>query len=224
MKIHENELPLFPLHTVLFPQTRLHLHISERRYLGMIQGCLEEDLPFGVVRLRDGLEAVGRTPLNAIGTIARIIYVARLSEGRMYITVTGVTRFRVLEHFDNRSYSTARIQLLPDLQVDLDESECAARCVVQRYREYIAAFPAIEEINKEPKKELQLPQDPTLLSYSIAARLPISLSDKQALLETPTTVQRLHREMDFLARELQLLPLVLERCVQIRDQGSFSLN
>ena len=225
LKIHENELPLFPLNTVLFPQARLTLHIFEPRYLEMIERCLEEDLAFGVVLIQEGLEVGGPAIPHDTGTIARIIDVARLADGRMNIIVAGITRFKLVEHLNDHAYATARIQLLADENVDLKKSERAAHSAAERFREYAAAVRTIAETDEDSEKEeLELPKDPTVLSYSIAASLPISMSDKQTLLATPTTVQRLNRETTFLERELELLRLVSERSERVRDQGSFSLN
>ena len=50
------ELPLFPLQTVLFPYAEQYLHIFEERYQEMVQLCLKEDRPFGVVLIRSGSE------------------------------------------------------------------------------------------------------------------------------------------------------------------------
>jgi len=70
------ELPLFPLNTVLYPGTPLYLHIFEPRYQRMINLCLNEHRPFGVVLIRHGQEALG--PLAEpyrIGCTADIIRV-----------------------------------------------------------------------------------------------------------------------------------------------------
>ena len=53
------ELPLFPLNTVLFPGMPLNLHIFEERYKRMMQACIESSKPFGVVLIKQGLEAHG---------------------------------------------------------------------------------------------------------------------------------------------------------------------
>ena len=225
VKILESDLPLFPLNTVLFPQARLPLQIFEPRYREMIDRCLAEDLAFGVVLIQEGDEVGAPATPHDIGTIARIVDVARLADGRMNINVAGITRFKLLERSTERAYLTGRIQLLPDEDVDLAKTERTARRTAQLFKEYVAALHSIAEgENDETKEEVQLPKDPTVLSYSIAASLPISLSDKQTLLVTPTTIQRLRRETVFLERELQLLRLVSEKSDQIRDQGSFSLN
>ena len=51
------ELPLFPLPVVLFPGVPLPLHIFEQRYRLMIGRCIEEQKPFGVVLIREGVES-----------------------------------------------------------------------------------------------------------------------------------------------------------------------
>ena len=46
-------IPLFPLNAILFPGMTLPLHIFEERYRIMVARCLEENLPFGVVLIRE---------------------------------------------------------------------------------------------------------------------------------------------------------------------------
>jgi Lon protease-like protein len=50
------DVPLFPLHTVLFPDGLLPLKIFEARYLDMARECLREKTPFGVCLLKSGGE------------------------------------------------------------------------------------------------------------------------------------------------------------------------
>ncbi len=225
MKILERGLPLFLLNTVLFPQARLPLHVFEPRYREMIDRCLKEDLALGILLIKEGDEVGGPATPHAIGTIARIVDVARLADGRMNIIVAGVTRFELHEQFSDRAYLTGRVRLLPDENVDLKKSERVARRTARLFREYAAAIRSVAELDEGAEnQELELPKDPTVLSYAIAAGLPISMSDKQTLLATPTTIQRLRREAAYLERELQLLRLVSEKSERIRDQGSFSVN
>ncbi len=225
MKILERDLPLFSLNTVLFPQARLPLQIFEPRYREMIERCLAEDLAFGILLIKEGDEVGAAVLPHTIGTIARIVDVARLADGRMNIIVAGITRFELLERSTDRAYLTGSIRLLSDENVDLRKAERAARRVAQLFQSYANALRKITEMDEDSaKEELQLAKDPTVLSYAIAASLPISLLDKQALLATATTIQRLQREVAILERELELLRLVSDKSEQIRDQGTFSLN
>ena len=66
-------LPLFPLHTVLFPEATLALQIFEPRYREMIGRCLAHDEPFGVVLILDGEEVGGPAVPRKVGTEAAII-------------------------------------------------------------------------------------------------------------------------------------------------------
>ena len=72
------EIPLFPLGTVLFSGARLSLQIFEPRYLDLVGRCMKTDSGFGVVLIRDGAEArrsVEQAPpsLFEVGTYARIV-------------------------------------------------------------------------------------------------------------------------------------------------------
>ena len=227
MKILESDFPLFPLNTVLFPQARLPLQIFEPRYREMIDRCLKEDLAFGVLLIKEGAEVGGPATPYQIGTVARIVDSARSPDGKMNIVVAGIMRFKLLEQFNDHSYMTGRIELLADENINLNVVERDARHVTQAFKDYVALVRRVASFDDELEHDaddLELPQDPILLSYTIAMSLPISMTDKQSLLESSTTRKRLNRELLMINRELGLLRLVTEKSDRIRDQGSFSLN
>lgn len=94
------EIPLFPLHPVLFPGGRLPLQIFEPRYMDMVVRCMRENAPFGVVLIRSGSDArlapESRQPeIFDVGTEARIVDFNQLSNGRLGIIVEGGRKFRV---------------------------------------------------------------------------------------------------------------------------------
>lgn len=89
-------LPLFPLHTVLFPGCQLDLQIFEARYLDMISRCMKQGEGFGVVCIVEGDEvgeAVER--IAQIGCEARITDFQQRPNGLLGIRVQGGRRFRV---------------------------------------------------------------------------------------------------------------------------------
>ena len=99
-------LPLFPLRLVLFPGQVLPLHIFEPRYRLMINHCVDEGQPFGVVLMHedspDWRHYSGEVTLpHDVGTTAHIRQVERLPNGRLNIITVGLHRFRVRQlHFD----------------------------------------------------------------------------------------------------------------------------
>ncbi len=88
-------LPLFPLHTVLFPGGPLALRIFEPRYLDMVRRCFREQAEFGVVLLIAGAEAGVADTIASIGTTARLVDFDPLPDGLLGITCVGGRRFRL---------------------------------------------------------------------------------------------------------------------------------
>ena len=82
---------------MLFPDAAIPLQVFEDRYKLMVQRCLEGDSEFGVVLIKSGSEVGGPAEPHSVGTVARIIDVERLDEGRMRIAVAGRERFRIEE-------------------------------------------------------------------------------------------------------------------------------
>ncbi len=111
-------LPLFPLRLVLFPGQVLPLHIFEPRYRMMINQCVEEELPFGVVLMRedtpDWRDYNGDVELPyEIGTTAHIRRMERLADGRLNIITLGLHRFRVRKLRFDMPYLQGDVEAFP---------------------------------------------------------------------------------------------------------------
>jgi Lon protease-like protein len=89
------EVPLFPLHTVLFPGGPLALRIFEPRYLDMVSECLRNDQAFGVCLIQSGNEAGTAASPHLTGTFARIVDWHSGDDGLLSITARGEERFHV---------------------------------------------------------------------------------------------------------------------------------
>lgn len=92
-------LPLFPLHTVLFPGGYLPLRVFEQRYRTMVRCCREQGAPFGVVTLLSGDEVrqnhSSPETFHAAGTLSRIDGVTSMHSGLEMIHCLGKERFRI---------------------------------------------------------------------------------------------------------------------------------
>ena len=179
-------LPLFPLNLVLFPGMPLPLHIFEERYKAMISECLETQMPFGVVLIRDGLEVGEPAEPFMTGTSARILRVDHLEDGRMNILTQGESRFQVMEITQNVPHVVGKIQYLVEEPGDspsevLDE-------VVQGYSAYLRN---VEALSGGWTANAQPPRDPVLISYAVAGSLELPTSVRQQILESETASQRL---------------------------------
>jgi len=89
------DVPLFPLHTVLFPGGPLELRIFEPRYLDMVSECLRSEQSFGVCLIQSGQEAGEAARPHLTGTFARIVDWQRGDNGLLSISARGDKRFHV---------------------------------------------------------------------------------------------------------------------------------
>ncbi|MFL0798052.1 MAG: LON peptidase substrate-binding domain-containing protein [Cellvibrionaceae bacterium] len=92
-------LPLFPLHSILFPGCSLPLQIFEQRYLELIKNTLKDNRTFGIVPIKHGSEVGGvgkKIPeIYMLGTEVEITDWTQLSNGLLGVTVSAKRRFRV---------------------------------------------------------------------------------------------------------------------------------
>ena len=196
-------IPLFPLGLVLFPHMPLPLHIFEERYRVMMRDCQENGTGFGIVGLQDGLESGGGPARPyAVGTLAQLRRVEELEDGRFNILVVGASRFRVSGISTRRPYLTAHVEWLRDGSGDGARSQRLAARVATLFQRYATA---LRELADESAAEIDLPDDPELLSYLVAASLQVDNRHKQPLLEMDDADTRLAGCVRLLGRELVLL-------------------
>src|SRR5438105_14254346 len=108
------ELPLFPLHVVLFPGTVLPLHIFEPRYRRMIADCQREDKPFGIVLVKQESELLQEIP-HEIGTMIEIRDLNQLPDGRYIFMAFGIRRFRILSQHREKPYLSGIVEMFDDV-------------------------------------------------------------------------------------------------------------
>ncbi len=225
MDIPERDLPLFPLNTVLFPRMPLPLRIFEPRYQEMITRCIRERIGFGVLLIREGFEVGGPAETFTVGTVARIVKVEELEDGRMNLLTMGMVRFRLIRSHTTHSYLSGDIEPWQDEMGDLKALTKLTKDAHKAYINYVAELAELVD-EQEDFKQIVAPLDPQVLSYTIAANLQIANEDKQALLEIESVQERLGRELEVLEAEREFLSRVKQmRETFARDEpGTFSKN
>lgn len=196
------EMPLFPLNVVLFPGMALPLHIFEPRYREMVSRCLDEDLAFGVVLIKEGQEVGGEAVPYRVGTAARIVKVDRQQDGRMNIQVVGTRRFRIEELNHDLPYLSGRVRHFPVTDGDTKQAVDRAHKVRPKITRYV------ELLTKATGVQLKLdrlPEDATSLAILTAITLQVRPEDKHRMLAAPGVPQLLELGNYYLGRELQLL-------------------
>jgi Lon protease-like protein len=185
-------LPLFPLHTVLFPEATLALQIFEPRYREMIGRCLAHDETFGVALIFEGDEVGDPATPRRVGTEAAIIASDRSKDG-YEIVAEGRRRFEITGLDKTRSYLRADITFLED-PVGEDVGPLAE--TVGHLVENV--IQALEARGHGMLQDTWKHLEPRSLSYRVASALPTSEEIHQELLEIPDVASRLRREAELL--------------------------
>jgi uncharacterized protein len=189
------DLPLFPLHTVLFPDGLLPLKIFEARYLDMARECLREQTPFGVCLLKSGGEvALPDEPSvpEAVGCLAEIGECDVETFGMLLIRARGTRRFRLLSHRAEASgLLVGMAEPLPD-DVPLEGNELLAKFgACAEVLERIIATIRERDPDSLPFAEPFKLEDPTWVSNRLSEVLPIALRARQKLMELPDAGARI---------------------------------
>lgn len=183
-------MPMFPLGSVLLPGAVLPLHVFEPRYRELVKDCLATiDHEFGVVLIERGVEVGGGDFRCMIGTVARLIQVAELEDGRYALVTVGTRRLRVREWLRDDPYPQADVEDWPDEDTDdpmLDDRVAAAWARVRRMNALAA-----ELGDAHADATVEISSDPLVASYHLSALAPLGPADQQRLLAARGPAERL---------------------------------
>ena len=206
------ELPLFPLHTVLFPTMPVHLYIFELRYRLMMREVLQSNQTFGVVLIHQGMESLG--PLAKtykIGTTARIVEVEPLDGGTMNIGAIGIERFRIVRMVKNHPYLIAEVESQPFEVQDEPRFNHCAKHLHSNVKNYLSMVTKLmQNASKEEERmdltEIDLPEEPITLVHMAASLIQLPTQEKQSLLSSESMDSMIQHIARLYRRELEVNP------------------
>ena len=165
---------------------------------------------FGIIAIREGGEVMpdgdglagrpgsidGVRALYDVGTFASLREVSMHPDGRSDIVTVGTERFRVLRLVEGKPYAQGEVEIVEELPGEADVALAAA--AIERFRAYRALL-------SDDDDDAELPDEPRVLSYLIAAAVVADLPTRQAFLAAPDDTVRLRAESDFLRKELSIV-------------------
>jgi len=191
-----SDLPLFPLHSVLFPGARLQLRVFEARYLDLVSRCLREQQAFGAICLRQGSEVRGDEPvlLESTGVLARIEEVDAEQAGVLRVRCLGEQRFEIDEPVQQADgLWSARAWLIDD-----DAVLAPPEAMVATVRALANAIGALERKGGSPFPQPYRFDDAGWVANRWCELLPISLAAKQKLMALEDPQMRLRLVDEYL--------------------------
>jgi Lon protease-like protein len=186
-------IPVFPLHSVLFPDGLLPLRVFEARYMDMTRERMKEKLPFGVCLIREGREVGATATPEDIGCLARITEWDMQQLGVLHLRTRGEQRFRILDTSTNsQGLLSAEVELIAadeDSVIPAQFLDC-----VQLLQ--MVVVDRTDEVFAEPHRF----DSAAWVGNRLAEILPVPLVAKQKLLELTDSLVRLEILHKFLAQ------------------------
>jgi len=178
----KNNLPIFPLGLVALPGSIQSLQIFEPRYINMIKTCMSENHGFVIV-LQNNNADFG---ISKKGTYVEIIDFNNLPNGLLGITVKSENKVSIKNIYQlEDGLHVAEIK--PEIDPEVDNQALIA--------EYPEIINILSQLVKHPKiNELPIKVDfnsADSIAYHLAGLIPLSMSQRQNLLEAFDASQRL---------------------------------
>ncbi|MFF4797517.1 LON peptidase substrate-binding domain-containing protein [Streptomyces sp. NPDC001351] len=241
-------LPLFPLNSVLYPGLVLPLNVFEERYRAMMRDLLKapEDEPrrFAVVAIRDGHEVAPSAPgmpdptalpelgpaagfgpdpaksFHSTGCVADAATIREREDGTFEVLATGTTRVRLVSVDTSGPFLMADLEELPEEPGD--EAGALAEGVLRAFRQYQKRLAGARE--RSLTTGADLPDEPSVVSYLVAAAMMLDTPTKQRLLQAPDTASRLRDELKLLRSETAIIRNLPSLPASELTRGRTSLN
>ena len=191
---------------ILFPRVLLPLYIFEPRYKMMLADCLKGDRMFAVALLRKGWEKEGQNPTpHPIAGIGVIRTCVARPNGSANLILEGVARVRVTEYMKLRPYRVARVEPLESFEDTVGPNREPLMKVVAQLAKAQARMGA--ELPKSVLTALRSVKDADYLSDLVSYTLLDNYYEKQTMLETLDTEQRLEKLAVLLQKKIQQFEL-----------------
>ncbi len=181
-------IAIFPLPgALLLPRAHLPLHLFEPRYLAMLEDCLKTPTRLiGMIQPRGNPN--NNSALSAIGCAGRVTSFSETDDGRYMITLTGISRFRILNEIDGLTPYRRAYVAWDSFGRDTGPEEHDPSFDRDAFLNLLTRYFHTQDMEGDWSGIKDA--DPELLINSLSMLLPLTPSDKQALLEAPSLVTR----------------------------------
>ena len=214
-------LPLMPVRdVVIFTDMLLPLFIGRERSVRAIEEAVEKDrLVFLATQKDQAVEDPKPEEIYGVGTIARILRMLKLPDGRVKALVQGVVKARIIRYSRKRSFYRVKIETI--LEPAIDEIDLETEALMRNVRELAEKILELRgELTSDVGNILEGVEDPGKLADLVASSLKLKIEESQTLLELVGPVERLGKVNDLLSREVELSTMQAKIQSNVRDEIS----
>ncbi|WP_136523628.1 endopeptidase La [Geomonas ferrireducens] len=199
-------LPLLPVRdVVVYPYMILPLFVGREISIAAVDHALSKDRMIFLATQRDvGDEDPAPEAIYEVGTVAMIMRMLKLPDGRVKILVQGLTKARITEYLADKPFYSVRIDRI--LEPAAPENTLEAEALIRTVKEELAKIVALgKAVSPEVMVIVENMQEPGALADLVASNIGLKVEEAQGLLEVVDPLERLKRVNDLLNKESELL-------------------
>lgn len=202
-RIQQKELPVLPLRdVVVFPFMVMPLFVGRAKSIHSLDKAMESGKQLLLVSQKQAeLEDPTIDDIYNVGTIVNIIQLLKLPDGTVKVLVEGQQRANILKLTD-QDYFSATVTPIETTLGDEKELEVLRNTVLEEFDNYAKQN---KKIQPELAKALADVGDFDRFADTLAAHLPISVANKQEVLERENVTERLEYLLGTMESEADLL-------------------
>lgn len=197
------EIPVLPLRdVVVYPHMVIPLFVGREKSVSCLEAAMDNNKQILLVAQKQAdIDDPTRDDLFEVGTVATILQMLKLPDGTVKVLVEGQQRAKI-HSMTQDEFFLADAEFLPTPELDEKEQEGIVRSAIGQFEGFIKLN---KKIPPEVLTSLNGIDEAARLADTIAAHMPLKLSDKQHVLEILDVIQRFEFLMGQMEAEIDLM-------------------
>jgi ATP-dependent Lon protease len=213
-----DEMPVLPLREfVVFPYMVLPLFISRESSIAAVEDALAGDRLILLAAQRNAeLEDPVADDLHSVGTVAMVMRILRLPDGRVKALVQGLSKARIDTFVENDPALWAQVSAIP---ADSEGEWCVeTEALIRTVRSRVEELLPLKNLPPEVLSITANVFEPGRLADLVASNLKLRIDEAQEVLEVVDQVARLRKVDSLLRRELEVSSMQAEIQSQAKEE------
>ena len=213
-------LPVLPLRDiVIFPFMIVPLYVSRERSIKAVDQALAENrMILLAAQKRQDEDEPGPQDVYGVGTVALIMRMLKLPDGRIRVLVQGLSRARIASFDDALPHMQAHIEVVSEPE-GVEKGSLEMEALMRNVK---AALEKSQNLGKPISPEVIViannMEEPGRLADLTASNLDLKVEGAQAILEALDPVERLRRVHELMTKELEVLTMQQEISSQAKGE------
>ncbi|MAR81361.1 MAG: endopeptidase La [Gammaproteobacteria bacterium] len=211
------KFPVLPLRDVIvFPNMVIPLFVGRSKSIAALDAAMEDNKQIFLVAQKNAdNDNPSQKDVYKNGTLSTILQLLKLPDGTIKVLVEGSQRATIDGDIIDDNYLQASVKIHEELDFDETEVEALSRSAVDLFDQYIKLN---KKIAPEVMTSLSGIDDPSRLADTITAHMSLKMDEKQKMLETFDTKERLEKIINLIEAELDVLSVEKKIRGRVKNQ------